>query len=67
MDYAIWESLIENVYLGQRKKFSEPELKTKILESWQELTIEEIRKCISILKKNVTERYVNSMAFQLIT
>ena len=53
MDYAIWESLKEKVYRGQRKKFPEPELKRKILESWQEISIEEIRKSISIWKKRL--------------
>ena len=51
MDYAIWESLKEKVYRGQRQKFSEPQLKRKILECWQEISIEEIRKSISIWKK----------------
>ena len=35
------------VYWGQREKLTESELKRKILESWQEIVIDDVRKCIS--------------------
>ena len=52
-DYAIWDMLSERVYAGQRHKFTEPELKQKILEAWQEISLTEIRGCISCWEKRL--------------
>ena len=46
MDYGIREWLQNQVYGGRREKFKEPELRNKILESWEKLEVEYIRKCI---------------------
>ena len=53
MDYAIWDMLSERVYAGRRQKFTETELKQKILEAWQEISLTEIRGCISCWKKRL--------------
>ena len=52
MDYLVWELLKQKVYRDQREKLTEPELKRKILESWQENGIDDVRKCISVWKKD---------------
>ena len=52
-DYAIWDMLSERVYAGRRHKFTEPELKQKILEAWQEISLSEIRASISCWKKGL--------------
>jgi hypothetical protein len=45
MDYTIWDSLSETeVYSGRMEAFTENELKDKIREKWEEITLEEIRK-----------------------
>ena len=41
MDYTIWDSLSEKVYKGRTHKFTENELKEKIREKWEEITLEE--------------------------
>ena len=51
MDYAIWDMLIERVYAGQIHKFTEPELKQKILKVWQEISLTEIRASIYLFGK----------------
>ena len=51
MDYAIWDMLIERVYAGQIHKFTEPELKQKILKVWQEISLTEIRVSIYLFGK----------------
>ena len=43
--------LSERVYAGQRHKFTEPELKQKILEAWQGISLTAIRASISCWKK----------------
>ena len=45
--------LSERVYTGLRHKFTEPELKQKILEAWQEISLTEIRASISCWKKRL--------------
>ena len=45
--------LSERVYTGLRHKFTEPELKQKILEAWQEISLSEIRASISCWKKGL--------------
>ena len=51
MDYAIWDMLSERVYAGQKHKFTEPELKQKILRVWQEKNLTEIRASIYLFGK----------------
>ena len=41
MDYTIWGSLSEKVYKGRTHKFTDNELKEKIREKWEEITLEE--------------------------
>ena len=41
MDYTIWDPLSEKVYKGRTHKFTENELKEKIREKWEEITLEE--------------------------
>lgn len=53
MDYAIWDSLKEKVYQGQREKLTEEQLKARILASWEQIPLEEIRKSISAWKKRL--------------
>ena len=52
-DYTILDMLSERVYAGQRHKFTEPELKQKILETWQEISLSEIWASISCWKKRL--------------
>ena len=47
------DMLSERVYTGLRHKFTEPELKQKILEAWQEISLTEIRASISCWKKRL--------------
>ena len=53
MDYSIWDSLSEKVYKGRNKKFTEEELKQRITECWEEITLDEIRKSIGAWKKRL--------------
>ena len=53
MDYAIWDALSEKVYSGRTEKFTEDELKAKILEKWEEISLESVRKTISSFKKRL--------------
>lgn len=53
MDYSIWNSLSEKVYRGQMDVFTEGELKAKIRESWEEITLEEIQNSIQAWKKRL--------------
>ena len=46
-------TLSELVYAGRWHKFTEPELKQKILEAWQEISLTEIRGCISCWEKRL--------------
>ena len=39
--------------LNQQEMLTEPELKRKILESWQKIGIDDVRKCISAWKKRL--------------
>ena len=43
------------------EKYTEDELKAKLLEQWNEIYVDEIRKCISVCKKNVYMQYTNIM------
>ena len=45
------DMLSERVYTGLRHKFTEPELKQKILEAWQEISLTETWASISCWKK----------------
>lgn len=58
MDYSVWDSLSEKVYAGRTEKFTEQELKDRIKEKWDEITVAEIRKSITSWKKRL--RLVNS-------
>ena len=53
MDYAIWPALRDLVYFERTTPFTENELKQKIAESWNKLTIKAIRKSISSWKKRL--------------
>lgn len=53
MDYAIWNSLSEKVYEGRRDPFTEDELKERIREKWDEISLPEIRQSISQWKKRL--------------
>ena len=52
MDYTIWNKLSEKVYGGRSEKFSENELKEKLIESWDEINLDYIQKCIKSWKKD---------------
>ena len=56
---------LDSIYRGQREKLSEPELKRKILESWQENIVIDVRKCISAWEKK-TKISVNRVVVQSI-
>ena len=53
MDYTIWDYLSEKVYKGRTQKFTENELKEKIREKWEEITLEEVRKSIKSFKRDL--------------
>ena len=53
MDYGIWDSLKEKVYRGMRDKLTEQALKDRIILSWEEISVGEIRKNISAWKKRL--------------
>ena len=53
MDYAIWPALMDKVYHQRRAPFTEDELKQKILDCWELLTIEEMRNAIKKWKKRL--------------
>ena len=55
MDYTILDSLSEKVYKGRTQKFTENELKENILEKWEEITLEEVRKSMGSFKKRLRE------------
>ena len=44
MAYSVWDSLSEKVYEGRTEPSNEEGLKTRILESWEAITIKEIKK-----------------------
>ena len=46
MDYAIWNQLSEAVFQNRREPFSERELKLKIVECWNDLSMDSIRTAI---------------------
>ena len=50
MNYGIWDLLLEKVYRGITQKFTEEELKWRLLE-W--ITLEKIKKCINVFKKRL--------------
>ena len=51
LDYSIWDSLSEKVYQGRDRPFTETQLKAKITEAWNEITLNKIRRSISSWKK----------------
>ena len=53
MDYAIWPALKELVYFERTTPFTEAEIKDKIAECWNELSIETIRASIRSWKKRL--------------
>ena len=54
MDFkAIWDALSEKVYSGRTKKFTEEELKARILEKWEEISFESVRKSLLSCKKRL--------------
>ena len=53
MDYAIWDSLKEKVYRGMPDKLTKQALMNRVIVSWEEISIEEIRKNISAWKKRL--------------
>ena len=46
MDYAVWETLKQKGYSGRRNKFTEDELRAKILSAWGEIHNEIIKKVL---------------------
>jgi len=53
MDYSIWDSLSQKVYSGRNTKFTETELKEKIIEAWDDILLNEVRHSISSWKKRL--------------
>ena len=53
MDYSAWGSLTEKLHAGRTEKFTEQELKDKIKEKWDEISVGKIRKSISSWKKRL--------------
>ena len=47
MDYCIWNQLSTKVYAGRRLPFTLDELKERIVEAWDELTLERRRAVIT--------------------
>ena len=53
MDYCIWNQLSTKVYSGRRMPFTIEELKERIIEAWNELTLERMRAGITSWKKRL--------------
>ena len=53
MDYATWKSFKEKVCRGVQNGFTEQALMNRMITSWEEISIEEIRKSISAWKKRL--------------
>ena len=53
MNCVLWDFLKEKVYRGVQDKLSEQALMNRIIISWEEISIEEIRKSISAGKKRL--------------
>ena len=53
MDYCIWNLLKEKVYKGEREPFDLDSLKSKIRESWESISLLDIRKAIKKWKKRL--------------
>lgn len=53
MDYYVWDALASEVYSGRTEKFSERELKDRITECWENITLAGIRKAIGSWKKRL--------------
>ena len=52
MDYSVWDSLTEKVYVEKTEKFTEQELKDKTKEKLDEILVAEICKSISLAKRD---------------
>ena len=53
MDYVLWGSLKEKAYRGEQDKLTEQALMNRMIMSWEEMLIEEIRNRISAWKKRL--------------
>lgn len=53
MDYSIWNLLKQRVYCERRDKFTEVELKDKIVQCWESITVRDIRNSIASWKKRL--------------
>ena len=53
MDYVTWDSLKEKVYRGVDDKLTKQALMNRIIISWEEILVEEIRESISAGKKRL--------------
>ena len=53
MDYSIWQLLKQKVYYGRKEKFTEAELRNKLLSSWEEIDEQSIKKSIGRWKKRL--------------
>ena len=60
MDYSIWNSLSEKVYEGRKEKFTEAELKKKLKQSWQKITLKEVHKAVRGWKPRLREVFENN-------
>ena len=52
-DYAIWDSLKAKVYRGMQDELTEQALMNRIIMSWKEISIKEMRKSISMWKQRL--------------
>lgn len=57
MDYCIWDILSRKVYNNRMEKFTEEELKRRIVECWEKITLREIQKAIASWKKRLWKVY----------
>jgi hypothetical protein len=53
---CIWDSLTEKVSRGRTEKFTKEELKQRITECWEEISLAELRKSIGSWKKRLRVR-----------
>lgn len=53
MDYHVWDSLSQKVYCGRNNKFTESELKERISQCWNDISLTEIRSSIESWKKRL--------------
>ena len=53
MDYFVWPLMMKNVYEKRRTPYTKEELRQKIVQSWDEIDLETIRKGVAAFRKRL--------------